>query len=500
MKVTTTIREDHQAELTLVLDNQELERAKRRVAREYARRMKIPGFRPGKAPYELVARRVGEEVIREEALERLLDEYYPKALKEAEIEPYGPGKLEEIVSEDPPTFKLLVPLAVDVELGDYRSVRVPYEPPELDEEEVEKVIDAYRQMFAVLEPVDRPAEVGDVVYVDVQAYEEGQEDGEPLFADQNHPVLIEKEPHEGEWPYPGFPEEFVGAKAGDTKTLVYTYPDDEEDETLRGKTVVVKAEVVEVKGRSVPELNDDFAQQLGAQDADDLRKGVRESLAQQKQQTYDVEYLTAVLDAIVEQATLKYPPQAVEDEVADRLEEYQREAQQRGLSWEDYLKERGTDEEALRAEIREEVEPFVRRRLVLEAIAREENLEVDTDKVLDTARNYLVQLASSLEPKEARKLGRDKAFIQDLVAAAAHDELIGQAEAFVIALAKGELEAEEAAKEDESSAEEGEEAETAAAPEAQEAEASAAIAADETEAAPAEEEAADAVPANDSEV
>lgn len=472
MKVTTTIREDHQAELTLVLDSQELERAKRRVAREYARRMKIPGFRPGKAPYELVARRVGEEAIREEALERLLDEYYPKALAEAEIAPYGPGKLEEIVSEDPPTFKLLVPLAVDVELGDYRSVRLPYEPPELDEGEVEKVIGAYRQMFAVLEPVDRPAEVGDVVYVNVEAYEEGHEDGEPLFADQNHPVLIEKEPHDGEWPYRGFPEEFVGAKAGDTKTLTYTYPDDEEDETLRGKTVVVKAEVVEVKGRSVPDLDDDFAQQLGAQDAEDLRKGVRESLMQQKQQTYDVEYLTAVLDEIVSQATLKYPPQLVEDEVMERLDEYRREAQQRGLSWEDYLKERGTDEEALKAEIREEAEPFVRRRLVLEAIAREENLEIDTDKVMDVARNYLLQMAASMDPKEARKLGRDKALVQELLTAAAHDELIGQAEAFVISLAKGELDAEEAqktAEEGEASTEEGE-AEAATAPEAQESE------------------------------
>ncbi len=447
MKVTTTLREDHQAELTLVLDSQEMARAKRRVAREYARRMKIPGFRPGKAPYEIVARRVGEAAIREEALERLLDEYYPKALEEAGIEPYGPGELQEIVSDDPPTFKLLVPLAVDVDLGDYRNVRLPYEPPELADEEVEKALNAYRQLFAVLEPVDRPAEVGDVVYVNVEAYEEGREDGEPLFADQNHPVLIEEEPHEGEWPYPGFPEEFVGAQAGDKKTLTYTYPDDEEDETLRGQTVVVKAEVTEVKARSVPELDDELARQLGAEDAEDLRKGVRESLVQQKQTAYDENYLMDALDAIVAQATLKYPPQAVEAEVDDRLDEYRREARQRGLSWEAYLKERGTDEETLRAELRQEVEPFVRRRLVLEAIVAKEEMEVDADRVMQSARDYLVRMAASMERKEARKLGRDKAFIHDLVTAAAHDDLMEQAETFVIALAKGELEARDEAGE-----------------------------------------------------
>jgi trigger factor len=243
-------------------------------------------------------------------------------------------------------------------------------------------------------------------------------------------------------------------------------------------------------------LDDDFAQQLGAQDAEDLRKGVRESLMQQKQQTYDVEYLTAVLDEIVSQATLKYPPQLVEDEVMERLGEYRREAQQRGLSWEDYLKERGTDEEALKAEIREEVEPFVRRRLVLETIAREENLEIDTDKVMDAARNYLLQMAASMDLKEARKLGRDKALVRELLTAAAHDELMEQAEAFVISLAKGELEAKEAqetAEEGEASAEEGE-AEAATAPEAQESESATE---EETEAASEPEAAETASPEDD---
>ncbi len=381
-------------------------------------------------------------------------------MKEAEIEPYGPGELKEIVSEEPPTFKLLVPLAVDVELGDYRSVRVPYEPPELDEEEVEKVIEAYRQMFAVLEPVERAAEVGDVVYVNVEAYEEGQEEGEPLFADQNHPLLIEKEPHEGEWPYPGFPEAFLGARPGDTKTLTYTYPEDEEDESLRGKTVVIHAEVTEVKGRSVPELDDEFAQQLGAQDAEDLRKGVRETLAQQKRQEYEAEYLNSILDAVVAQATLKYPPQLIEEEVDRRLDEYRREAEQRGLSWEAYLKERGTDEETLKEEIRKEAEPFVRRRLVLEAIAAKENLEADMDKATEIARNYLVQMAAGMDRKDVRRMTRDKAFLRDLVYAAARDDIMERAEAFVISLAKGELEAKEAEQEPEAVANE-EEAEQA---------------------------------------
>ena len=448
MKVTTEFRDDHQVKMILELDAQEMERAKRRVAREYARRIKIPGFRPGKAPYEVIVRKVGEATIEQEAIDALLDEYYPKAIEEAGIEPYGPGKLEEIVSTDPPVFHLLVPLKVEVDLGDYRNVRLPYEPPEVADKDVDEVLDSYRQMFAVLEPVDRAAEVGDVVYVNVEAYEEGKEDGEPLFADQNHPLLIEEEPHDGEWPYPGFPEAFLGAKAGDKKTLVYTYPDDDEDEALRGKTVVFKAEVTEVKGRSLPELDDDFAKQLGDFDSiSKVRELVREDLVRRNQATYDAEYLDKMLDAILEQATLKYPPQAMEREVEERLKEHQRAAEQRGQSWEAYLEAQETDEEGLKEQINKEAEEVVRRRLVLEAIADQEQLEIDEQQVLEDARQNMVQILTYMDKKEARRLARDRRFVQDIVAATAQDALISKAQDFVIALGKGELDEAESADE-----------------------------------------------------
>ncbi len=469
MKVTVEPRDDHQVNLTLELDAQELERAKRRVAREYARRIKIPGFRPGKAPYEVVVRKVGEATIQQEAIEALLDEYYPKALEEADIKPYGPGSLEEIVSTDPPVFKLLVPLAVDIDLGDYRSVRLPYEPPQVEDEEVDQVLDSYRQMFATLEPVDRPAEVGDVVYVNVEAYEEGNEDGEPLFADMNHPLLIEKEPREGEWPYPGFPEAFEGAQVGDTKTLVYTYPEDADDEDLRGKTVVFKAEVTEIKARSVPELDDEFVKNLGdeIESAEQLRELVRADLQQRKQAAYDNEYLEKMLDAIIEQATLKYPPQVVDDEVNARMDEYKQEAERRGQTWEEYLQARGVDEETLAAEVREEVEPYVRRRLVLSAIAEEENLEIDEKEVLETARQNLVQMLAYVDRKEARRLARDRRFVQDVISSTAMDALIDKAVEFVIALGKGELDEAEADETAEAEAKEEAAAGAEAVPEAE---------------------------------
>jgi len=160
----------------------------------------------------MVVRRVGEAAIVEEAIDSLLQDLYPKAIEQAEIQPFRAGELQNVDLEgEKPRFEILVPLEPRAKLpDDYRSLRLPYEEPEVTEEEVEDVLQSFLNMFATLEPVDRPAEVGDAVYVDVEAYEEGKEEGEPLFADQNHPLLIEKEPHDGEWPFPGFPENFVG--------------------------------------------------------------------------------------------------------------------------------------------------------------------------------------------------------------------------------------------------------------------------------------------------
>jgi len=127
LKIETHPREDHQTTMVVEVDAERLEGARRRAARKIAERAKIPGFRPGKAPYDVVRRLYGDAVITEEAVEILVDDIYPQAIKEADIKPSGQGQLENIESMDPPKFVFTVPLAPTVELGDYRSVRLPYE-------------------------------------------------------------------------------------------------------------------------------------------------------------------------------------------------------------------------------------------------------------------------------------------------------------------------------------------------------------------------------------
>ena len=467
MKVNVEPREDQQVKLIIEIEPEEFERAKRRVARRLAKRIKIPGFRPGKAPYEIIERRLGERAIVEEAIDDLLDDLYPKAIKESEIKPYSAGVLDNVDLEgEKPRFEILVPLEPEVKLPEnYRSFRLPYEEPELTDEEVEEAFKSFLRMFASLEPVDRPAEVGDAVYVDVEAYEEGNEEGEPLFADQNHPLLVEKEPHNGEWPFPGFPENFVGVKPGDEKTVIYTYPEDWDDEDLRGKTVVLKAVVKEVKAYTVPELTDELVAKVGYDSVDKFREDVIEDLKADKRAKYDNEYFTKVVDALLEQTEVKFPPQMLEDAVKGVTASLEADLESYGISKEEYLEQRGITEDDLKKEIAEEAKKTLLRELLISEIARREGLTPTKEEITAKAVPLLQQITAGMSKKEQRKILKDKRLMADVYEQALSDAQFEKVRSFLISLAKGELE--KAAEEAEGAEEQAEGAEPAEEAEAQ---------------------------------
>ncbi len=452
MKVTTEIREDHQALLTLTFEANEFERAKRRAARAISRKIKIPGFRPGKAPYEVVVRYVGEGEIIEEAIDALLQEHYPKALEEAELTPYAAGELQNVSLEgDTPEIRILVPLAPEVEIEPFEDLRIPYEPEPVTEEDIEGVLNNLREMHAVIEPVDRPAEVGDLVYVTIEGRgerppHEGEEEPEEVTLPQRQlPLIVQEEPQENEWPYPGFSQELVGMSAGEKKEVTYTYPEDyERDEDLRGATMTFVFTVDEVKSRVLPELNDEFAQTVNSdyETVEDLRQAVRESLENEKKSRYDEEYAAKAIQAVLERATVKYPPKMVEDELDFLLSDLRAQLARQGLTLEMYLKMREMDEQALREEMREEAEKRVRERLVAEKLSEIWQIKPSDEEVMTMAQQRWVDLAIGMEEKEARKLAKDQDFIRRLLSSVAYDITLARAVERLMTLTKGELESE----------------------------------------------------------
>jgi trigger factor len=415
LKIETQALEDHQIKLVVEVEPQPFEQAKRRAAGRLSRQTKIPGFRPGKAPYHIVQRHIGEEAILDESLEILLKDLYPQIIDEAEIEPHGPGKLANILSIDPLKLEFLVPLAAEVELGDYQSIRHPYEPAEVGEDDIEDVLQDLRQRQAIEEPTDRAAQEGDHVFVRISAERAIAEEGEQstLIAERPHSVIIEtdEQEDEDEWPFPGFSRQLIGMSADDEKSLTHSFSEDSDFESLRGVTAQFTVKLEDVRTRTLPVVDDDFAQSIGEYETvEDLRADIRESLDRQRQDQYDEDYDEKVLSDIIEDATIKYPPQMLDEEIDEVIHQLEHSLQSQNLDLATYLMTREMSEDDLREEVRPVAETRLKRSLVLLEISEQEDIEIPPEEVQAEAERALEVLSRTMTDEDLQKIS-----VQDLV-------------------------------------------------------------------------------------
>jgi trigger factor len=403
LKIETAARDDQQTRLVAELDSATMEKYKRQAARKISQSNKIPGFRPGKAPYDLVRRMYGDDALNQEAIGLMLDEVYPKVLSEANINASGPGKLEEVISMDPPIFAFIVPLPPEVTLGDYQSIRKEYAPEPITDEQVEQTIRRMRRSYSTAEPVERPALKGDMVSFKLSARRINVVEGEDetLIAESPYQLVAgENEDEESEdWPYEGFSDELVGMSADEVKLITHTFSEETSYEDLRGKEAEFTITAQNVKELHLPELNDEFAQSLGEfETLEALRKVVRQQLEQNYKQQYDQTYFDELIEELVSQSTVKYPPHMMDEEVEEFLHGVEHNLERDRLDLETYLKMRDMDRDTF---IETEVKPAAARRLarslVLEEFARRENIEVKSDEVRSIYYAALQQMQQSTE-------------------------------------------------------------------------------------------------------
>lgn len=406
MKIETVALEDQQTKLIAELDSETLEKYKRQAARKISQKQKFPGFRPGKAPYDLVRRMIGDEALTQEAIELMLDDVYPQVLQESGVNPSGPGKLEEIVKMDPPTFAFVVPLPPSVDLGNYAEIRKDYAPVEVTEEQVDATLLRLQRSYSTAEPVERPAQKGDLVSFNLNAKRINPEEGENDMLVEETPYQMVAGEEEGDadeiWPYAGFTEELVGVSADETKVINHTFSDESPYEDLRGKETAFTITVQSIKEMHLPELNDEFAQTLGEfENVEALRKAVRSQLEQNNAQQYDQNYFEELIDSVVEQATVKYPPHMLEEEIEQFLHGVEHNLEHDRLDLDTYLKMREMDRETF---IETEVKPAAERRLVrslvLEEFAKQEKVEVKSEEIQSIYYNALQQMQQSNELRQ----------------------------------------------------------------------------------------------------
>lgn len=385
MKITTESAGERELLLTIEIDEERVERARKRTARQISRDVEIPGFRKGKAPYDVVVQRLGPRVVRQELVTTLAEDVYREALEAEEVVPYAPGTLED-TSFDPLTLTFRVPLSPEVDLGDYQDYRL--EPPEVDvpAEMLEEALEGIRQQNAVLAPLDRPAAEGDLLVGElIGRLSEGME----FLHEEEARILLDSE----EGPaIPGLIDGLIGLEQGEERTFTLVMPEDFESEQLAGQEAEFEVRVEHVYERILPELDDDLARTVGNYDTfEEMEASVRERLKENQRAQAEGRYAEDVLADIIEQAEISYPPMMLEEALDDAVENYEHQIEHHEhMRMEDYLRIQGKTMEDVREELLPDVKGSLERSLVLGEIVDQEGLEV-SDEALD------VQIAESAE-------------------------------------------------------------------------------------------------------
>lgn len=375
MKVSAEKLPQSQVALEIEVDPERVERSLEQAYRRLARRTRVPGFRPGKAPRAMLERYLGPDSLMSEALDRLIPEVYRQAVEEQELEPIDLPEVE-VASTEPLVVKATVPVRPTIELGDYRQLRVPEEPVKVDPDKVEEALKDVQRRYATLEPVQRPAQWGDVLRADVVSTVDGDK-----IVDQKD---VEFQLREGVTvSLPGFAEKLIGAEKGVETELAVDVAADHSDVRLAGKTCVYRVLVKEIKEENLPSLDDAFARQVGEgfPSLEALRERITNNLRQVEEEAARHRYHDRILDALLQGATIEYPPVLVEREVDRLLREQSGSGQKDAHALERYLQRMGRTEEELRLELRPAAIERVTRSLMLTKLAEVENIDVSDAEV-----------------------------------------------------------------------------------------------------------------------
>ena len=372
MKATVEPLEGNKVRVSVEVDEAEFDKAIDAAFRKIAREVRIPGFRPGKAPRKILERRLGTNVGREQALHDSLPEFYARALSDHDVDAIAPPELEITTGEEegPVSFDAVVEVRPEVTVGGYGSLRVEIDRPTADEADIDAQVDRMRQVQATLATVERPAQEGDVVTIDIS----GTLDGEPqdgLTADDYSYTIGSA------MVTPEVDENLRGVKPGEILSFPATHPDEDEARQLEFK-VLVK----EVNERVLPEADDEWAAENSQfETIADLRRSIRNNILARKQVQAQMQLNERTREALAKLVEDEPPATLVDQEVQQRLQEMAMRLSAQGLDLDQWLAATGKAPQELLDEMRTPAGEGVKVDLALRAVADAEQITCDDDDV-----------------------------------------------------------------------------------------------------------------------
>ncbi len=388
--------EKNMAKLTIEVPAEDLENAMQKAYLKAKNRITIPGFRKGKAPRKMIEHMYGKGVFLEDAANALIPEHYSKALEECELEIVSQPEIDVTQAEPGKAFIFTAEVAVkpEVTLGEYKGLEVPKSEIEVTDEEVAAELKKEQEKNSrTITVEDRGAENGDIVTIDFEGFIDGTafEGGKGT----DYPLTL------GSGSFiPGFEDQLIGAKAEDHVEVNVTFPEEYQAAELAGKAAVFQCDVKKVETKELPELDDDFAQDVSEFDTlAEYKDDIKKNLTEKKEKEARTAKENAAVDKAIENAQMEIPDAMINTQISQMLDDFSRRMQAQGLTMEQYFQFTGMTADKMREEMKPQALKRIQTRLVLEKIAETENIQPTDDEV-----NEEISKMAEMYKMEADKL------------------------------------------------------------------------------------------------
>ena len=425
MSVQVENLEKNTAKLTIEVPAEKFEEAVQHSYNKNKGKFNIPGFRKGKAPFNMIKKMYGVGVFYEDAVDEVIDASYPDAAKESGLEIVSRPAVSIEQIEEGKSFIYTAKVAVkpEVTLGQYKGVEVQKTKSDVTEEDIETEIKRAREKNSRLITVeDRGVEDGDQVTIDFDGSVDGKrfEGGKA----EDYPLTIGSHTF-----IDNFEEQLIGKKTGEECEVNVTFPTEYHAADLAGKPATFKVTVKEIKVKELPELNDEFASEVSEFDTlDEYKKDVEKKLVEKKEIEANSKNEDAVVAKVVENATMEIPDKMIDAQAENMVQDMARRMQSQGLSLDMYLKYTGMTVEQMKEQARPDAEKRIRTRLVLEAVAKAENIQISDEKVDEEVAKMAEAYKMEVEKLKSYMSESDiKQMKEDLAVQQAVDLLVAEA-------------------------------------------------------------------------
>lgn len=391
----TVERVGNDATLKITLPAEEVNKGFKKAVAKIAGQVNIPGFRKGKAPRNIIEMHYGKEAVKQEAFELVANQCYTEALEQEKLIPVSDPKVEDSVFEENKDMELTIKVTLkpEVKLGDYKELHVEKEAVEVTDEAVEEQVQGLRSRHAKMVEAEEGAviEKGDFAIIDFA----GTVDGEPFSGGEGKGYPLEVGSNSF---IPGFEDQLVGLKKGDSTDVDVTFPEEYFVKELAGKQAIFKVNVQDVKRKELPELTDEYvAANSDCKTVEELRASYKERMQKAAENNARIAYEKALIDLAVANAEFEVPEIMIEDRVTQMIDEMRMSLEARKLTLEQYMQYSGIDMKQLRERQHDAAVENVKTDLVLDAIAKAENIQVSMEDVDSELSAIASQHGATLE-------------------------------------------------------------------------------------------------------